>query len=123
MPPHVGWEGERRGRTSYPRVRRPAFFVVRLRVVFFGTFWPAARASERPMAIACLRLLTCRPERPLFNVLVLRFFIARSTVLDAFFEYFRAMIALLWRGTNQRGQRWFLPEASSLRLQIHLRIL
>src|SRR5579863_4410633 len=91
MPPHVGWEGERRGRTSYPRVRRPAFFVVRLRVVFFGTFWPAARASERPMAIACLRLLTFRPERPLFNVPALRFFIARSTVLDVFFEYFRAL--------------------------------
>jgi hypothetical protein len=62
--------------------------------VFFGTFVPAALASERPIAIACLRLLTFRPERPLFNVPALRFFIARSTLADAFFEYFRAMIIL-----------------------------
>jgi hypothetical protein len=62
--------------------------------VFFGTFCPAALASERPIAIACLRVFTVRPERPLFNVPALRFFIARSTVADAFFEYFRAMILL-----------------------------
>jgi hypothetical protein len=46
------------------------------------------------MAIACLRLLTFRPERPLFRVPDLRFFIARPTLADAFFEYFRAMIIL-----------------------------
>ena len=62
--------------------------------VFFGTFAPAALASERPIAIACLRLLTLRPERPLFRVPALRFFIARSTLADAFLEYFRAMIIL-----------------------------
>ena len=62
--------------------------------VFFGTFAPAALASERPIAIACLRLLTVLPDRPLFNVPVLRFFIARSTLADAFFEYLRAMIVL-----------------------------
>jgi hypothetical protein len=62
--------------------------------VFLGTLLPAALASERPIAIACLRLLTFRPERPLFNVPALRFFIARSTFADAFFEYFRAMIIL-----------------------------
>jgi hypothetical protein len=39
--------------------------------------------------------LTFRPEPPLRSVPALRFFIARSTVLDAFFEYFRAMIFLL----------------------------
>jgi hypothetical protein len=59
--------------------------------VFFGTFLPSALASERPIAIACLRLLTLRPDRPLFNVPALRFFIARPTLADAFFEYFRAM--------------------------------
>jgi hypothetical protein len=59
--------------------------------LFFGTFAPAARASESPMAIACLRLLTLRPERPLFNVPDLRFFIARPTFALAFLEYFRAM--------------------------------
>jgi hypothetical protein len=61
---------------------------------FFGTFLPSALASERPIAIACLRLLTFRPERPLFRVPALRFFIARSTLADAFFEYLRAMIIL-----------------------------
>jgi hypothetical protein len=45
------------------------------------------------MAIACLRLLTLRPERPLSSVPALRFFIARSTLLEAFFEY-RAMAFL-----------------------------
>src|SRR5450756_2450499 len=58
---------------------------------FFGTFAPSRRASDRPIAIACLRLLTVRPEPPLFSVPALRFFIARSTLADAFFEYFRAI--------------------------------
>jgi hypothetical protein len=71
------------------------FFVVfRFFEVFFGTFLPLARASESPIAIACLRLLTFLPERPLFNVPALRFFIARSTSDDAFFEYLRAMRVL-----------------------------
>jgi hypothetical protein len=35
--------------------------------------------------------LTVLPERPLFRVPALRFFIARSTSADALFEYFRAM--------------------------------
>jgi hypothetical protein len=64
-------------------------------VVFFGTFAPAALASDRPIAIACLRLVTFRPERPLLNVPALRSFIARSTLADAFFEYFRTMLVLL----------------------------
>ena len=33
-----------------------------------GTFAPAFRASESPMAIACLRLVTFFPLRPLFSV-------------------------------------------------------
>jgi len=71
------------------------FFVPLLAApLFFGTFAPAARASESPIAIACLRLLTLRPERPLFNVPALRFFIARPTLAEAFFEYFRAMNVL-----------------------------
>jgi hypothetical protein len=61
---------------------------------FFGTFFPSALASDKPIAIACLRLVTFLPERPLFKVPALRFFIARSTLADAFFEYFRAMILL-----------------------------
>src|SRR4029450_6055735 len=38
----------------------------------FGTFAPDSRASERPMAIACLRLVTRLPERPLLRVPRLR---------------------------------------------------
>src|SRR6266545_4326296 len=61
---------------------------------FFGTFLPLARASDRPIATACLRLLTLRPERPLFSVPALRFFIARLTSPDAFLEYLRAIAFL-----------------------------
>jgi hypothetical protein len=76
------------------------FFAVFFFDAFFGTFLPSARASERPIAIACLRLFTFLPERPLFNVPALRFFITRSTSDDAFLEYFRAMIFLPVFGTN-----------------------
>ena len=37
-------------------------------VFFFGTRLPSLRASESAMAIACLRLLTLAPPRPLFAV-------------------------------------------------------
>jgi hypothetical protein len=75
------------------------FFALRfladfLFAVFLGTFAPAALASERPIAIACLRLVTLRPDRPLFRVPALRFFITRSTSAEAFFEYFRGMMVL-----------------------------
>jgi hypothetical protein len=62
---------------------------------FFGTFMPSARASDSPIAIACLRLVTLRPERPLFNVPALRFFITRSTSAEALLEYFRAVRAMM----------------------------
>lgn len=71
-------------------------FAAFLPVFFFGTFAPSARASDRPIAIACLRLLTFLPEPPLFSVPALRFFIARPTLADAFLEYFRAIISSLW---------------------------
>jgi hypothetical protein len=73
-----------------------AFFFVAFRFfeAFFGTFLPLALASDRPIAIACLRLLTFLPERPLFSVPALRFFIARLTSVDAFFEYLRAIASL-----------------------------
>ena len=58
------------------------------------TFLPFALASDNPIAIACLRLVTFRPERPLFSVPALRFFITRSTSVDAFFEYLRAIAFL-----------------------------
>jgi hypothetical protein len=55
--------------------------VLRPELAFFlraGTFPPARRASDRPIAIACLRLFTFCPE-PLFNVPRLRSRIARAT--------------------------------------------
>jgi hypothetical protein len=70
----------------------PAFFAV----FFFGAFMPAARASDSPIAIACLRLFTFLPERPLFSVPALVFLIARPTLAAAFFEYFRAIVSSRW---------------------------
>src|SRR5579862_1593900 len=70
------------------------FFAAFFFEAFFGTLAPSARASDMPIAIACLRLVTLRPERPLFNVPALRFFITRSTSAEAFFEYFVAMMFL-----------------------------
>jgi hypothetical protein len=79
--------------------------------VFFGTFCPAALASERPIAIACFRLFTFLPERPLFNVPRLRSRIARATFDDAFFEYFCAMI-FLPVARNQSTQAIKVPRSS-----------
>ena len=70
------------------------FEAFRFFAAFFGTFLPLALASDSPIAIACLRLLTFLPERPLFSVPALRFFIARLTSADAFFEYLRAIAFL-----------------------------
>jgi hypothetical protein len=65
-----------------------------------GTFAPFSRASFNPIAIACLRLLTFRPE-PDFSVPRFRRRIALSTVLDAFFEYRLFAMAVLFRGAQQ----------------------
>src|SRR5919201_4397256 len=59
----------------------------------FGTLPPARRASERPMAIACLRLFKRLPERPLRSVPRLRLCIARLTLERALGPYLA--IALL----------------------------
>ena len=50
--------------------------------------------------MACLRLLTFLPLRPLLSVPFLRFFIARSTYLEAPLEYLRAIRLLLERITT-----------------------
>src|SRR3954471_4807994 len=63
------------------------YFFLREDFLRFGTFPPARRASESPMAIACLRLFTRLPERPLLSVPCLRLCIARFTLLRAFFPY------------------------------------
>ena len=74
----------------WPAGRRDA---LRLRAVRFrlrfrdGTLAPFSLASFKPMAIACLRLVTLRPE-PLFSVPRLRRRIADFTVFDAPLPYF-----------------------------------
>ena len=50
-----------------------------------GTFPPSARASDSPMAMACLRLFTVLPEPPLFNSPRFISCIARSTFSPDFF--------------------------------------
>ena len=65
-------------------LRRRVVFLLRLLLRFFGTFAPERRASDRPIAIACLRLFTFLPERPLRSVPRLRSCIARFTFRDAF---------------------------------------
>jgi hypothetical protein len=45
-----------------------------------GTFAPDLRASDKPIAIVCLRLVTRFPDRPLRSVPCLRSCIARFTL-------------------------------------------
>jgi len=54
---------------------------------FGGTLSPSRRASDSPMAIACLRLFTFLPDRPLFSVPRLRSCIALRTLLCVFLPY------------------------------------
>ena len=68
---------------------RVDFFAPRLR----GTFAPFERASESPIAIACLRLFTFRPL-PLLRVPFLRRRIALPTRFDAAFPYLRVLFFL-----------------------------
>jgi hypothetical protein len=60
------------------------FFLRELLRLRGGTLAPARRAWDRPMAIACLRLLTFLPERPLRSVPRLRSCIALFTFCCAF---------------------------------------
>jgi len=61
---------------------------------FAGTLPPALRASERPIAMACLRLVTFLPEPPLRNVPCLRSCIAFFTLLCAVPPYLAIMCLL-----------------------------
>ena len=72
----------------FPPVLRELDFLEEL---LRGTFAPFFRASESPMAIACLRLFTVPPfpPRPLFSVPFFRRRIALPTLLLAARPYFR----------------------------------
>src|SRR3954463_11138022 len=71
---------------------------------FAGTLPPSRRASESPIAIACLRLFTFLPEPPLFSVPRLRSCIAFSTLSCAFFPYFAAMLHVSFRCAQETVQ-------------------
>lgn len=71
-------------------LRRPLLLLLLLRELKLdrlGTLPPSRRASDRPMAIACLRVLTVFPEPPLFNVPRFILCTALLTLLDAFRPY------------------------------------
>jgi len=78
---------------------------------FFGTLPPARRASDNPIAIACLRLFTFLPERPLFSVPRLRSCIARFTLLRALLPYFEAMT----HSSAERKVRGVKPDSAGPR--------
>lgn len=68
--------------------------LVRFFDFLFGTLAPSLRASDKPIAMACFRLITFLPERPLFSVPALRFFIARLTFFAAALEYLGFFVVL-----------------------------
>src|SRR5688572_1011559 len=61
-----------------------------------GTLPPSRRAWESPIAIACLRLVTFFPERPLRSVPRLRSRITWRTFCEAFLPYLRAIRMNRW---------------------------
>src|ERR1043165_8307246 len=61
------------------------------------------KSRKQAIAIACLRLFTFLPLRPLFSVPRLRLRIAPSTFFDAPLEYFRAMLRFLNRSAGIRA--------------------
>ena len=78
--------------------------------LFGGTFAPARRAFESPIAIACLRLFTRFFDRPDRSVPRLRSRIVSRTFAEAFLPY-RAMSAPYqpWHGTTITAQRYRAP--------------
>jgi len=80
------------------------FFVVFLADFFAdflaGTLPPSRRASESPMAMACLRLFTFLPEEPLRNDPVFRSCIAFLTFDCAFLPYFAIISSFVDRNVQ-----------------------
>src|SRR5579883_1610596 len=92
------------GRPDQDFFLRPPFF-------FFGTFLPFLRASDRPMAMACLRLFTLPPlpPLPLLSLPLFCFLTAFFTSLRALLEYFRAMVPPWF--VRQRTRPRMVPKA------------
>jgi hypothetical protein len=91
------WSTEARRRESAVASQEPGvyfFLDVRLRPPRFrGTFPPSRRASLNPIAMACLRLVTLRPDRPERREPRLRLRIAPATFRPAFLPYFAIEIS------------------------------
>jgi hypothetical protein len=85
---------------------------------FFGTFPPAFLASDNPIAIACLRLLTFFPELPLLSVPALRSCIAFLTLLCAFLPY----LAMSYLHRRLFLHRYFCRRARTLRGSMHTNV-
>src|SRR5260370_14051424 len=77
--------GERNLRAAFSK--RPAYYFFFEEDFLLGTFAPAFRASDSPIAIACFLLVTFLPDRPLFRVPSFRSCIAFSTLSEAFLPY------------------------------------
>jgi len=85
---------------------------------FAGTFLPDRRASDRPIAIACLRLFTFLPLRPILRRPRLNSCISRSTFLPALGLYLRRELDFRPREDELRRERELLrcePRADALR--------
>jgi hypothetical protein len=75
---------------------RVAFFAKDfLTTDFSGTFAPFSRASDKPIAMAYLRLFTVLPDLPLFSAPSFFLCIAFSTLSCAVFEYFAIIQKLI----------------------------
>jgi len=91
---------------------------------FFGTFAPASRASDKPIAIACFLLVTFLPDLPLLSVPCLRSCIAFSTLSCAFLPYLAIALppleildrAFMLLGCFPRIERSEIPALTGLRI-------
>ena len=79
--------------------------LLRRRLLRVGTFPPAFRASDRPIAIACLRLVTFLPEPPLFSVPRLRSCIAFSTLSRPSCRTLPPLLPMSW---NEARNVWHI---------------
>lgn len=70
-----------------------------------GTLAPSFLASDKPIAIACFRLVTVLPLRPLFSSPRFSSCIARSTLSWAPCEYFAIMVNLIVNNTEPVSRR------------------
>jgi hypothetical protein len=77
-----------------------------------GTFLPFARASESPIAIACVLLFTVLPLPPLLSVPALRRFIAPFTSSEADLEYRAMMFSPLQSRKRQFRRGVFVPRGA-----------